>query len=117
MITSIAFSAYPVTDMARSRNFYEEVIGLAPGENFKDVWVEYNVGNATFAITTTDMGHTPGAKGAVVGFETDDIDVFVGKLKEKQVRFVLDIFPTPVCRMAAIEDPDGNHLVIHQRHV
>lgn len=29
MITSIAFTVYPVTDMARSRSFYEKVLGLA----------------------------------------------------------------------------------------
>jgi predicted enzyme related to lactoylglutathione lyase len=23
---------------------------------------------------------------------------------------------TPVCRMAVIADPDGNHLIIHKRH-
>jgi len=116
MITSIAFTVYPVRDMARSRNFYEGVLGLTLSSNFEDVWVEYDLGDSTFAITTTDMGHTPGAKGAVVAFEVSDLDAFMNTLKEKQITFVVDIFPTPVCRMAVIEDPDGNHITIHKRH-
>lgn len=115
MIRSIAFTVYPVRDMARSRSFYEGVLGLTPAYSFMDEWVEYDLGDSTFAITTTDMGHTPGAKGAVVAFEVTDLDVFVNMLKEKPVTFVVDTFPTPVCRMAVIEDPDGNHLVIHKR--
>src|SRR3972149_8748430 len=116
MITSIAFTVYPVMDMARSRSFYEGFLGLTLSSNFQDVWVEYNLGDSTFAITTTEMGHTPGAKGAVVAFEVSDLDVFVNTLKEKSVAFVLDITPTSVCRMAVIEDPDGNHIAIHKRH-
>ena len=116
MITSIAFTVYPVMDIVRSRSFYEGALGLTLSSNFQDVWVEYNLGDSTFAITTTEMGHTPGAKGAVVAFEVSDLDVLVNTLKEKSVEFVLDITPTSVCRMAVIEDPDGNHLVIHKRH-
>ena len=116
MITSIAFTVYPVREMARSRRFYENVLGLTVGYTFGDVWVEYDVGGSTFAITTTDMGHPPGAKGAVVAFETSDLDAFVNTLKEKSVPFVVEPFSTPVCRMAVIEDPDENHVTIHKRH-
>ena len=66
--------------------------------------------------TTTDMGHPPGAKGAVVAFETLGFDAFVKTLKEKSVMFVVETFSTPVCRMAVIQDPDENHVTIHQRN-
>ena len=115
MIASIAFIVYPVTDMARSRMFYETVPGLTVNENHEGTWVEYDVGGCIFAITTTDMGHRPGAKGAVVGFETFDLDRCVKGLKEQSVTFVADIFSTPACRMAVIEDPDSNRIVIHKR--
>ncbi len=116
MLTSIAFTVYPVHDMARSRKFYEHTLGLHLSHNFRDEWVEYELGGSTFAITTTEMGHRPGAKGAVVAFETNDLEAFVVRLKERAVPFVTEIFSTPVCRMAVIEDPDGNHVTIHQRH-
>ena len=116
MITAIAFTAYPVSNMARARAFYEHVLGLHVSHNYKDVWVEYDIAGTTFAITTTDMGHAPGAKGAVVAFDVSDLDAFVLKMKERAVSFVTDAFDTPVCRMAVIEDQDGNHITIHKRH-
>jgi predicted enzyme related to lactoylglutathione lyase len=78
--------------------------------------VEYDLGGSTFAITTTEMGYTPGARGAEVGFEVSDLDAFVHKMKERAVSFVTEAFDTPICRMAVIENPDGNHITIHKRH-
>ena len=85
MITSIAFTAYPVSNMERARAFYKHVLGLHVSHNYKDVWVEYDIAGSTFAITTSEMGHAPGAKGAVVAFEVSDIDAFVLKMKERAV--------------------------------
>lgn len=115
MITSIAFTVYPVTDMARSKGFYENILGLKVGYHFKDKWVEYNVADSVFAITTTEMGPRPGAKGAVVAFEVTVLDSFVKTLKAKSVTFVTEALSTPVCRMAVIQDPDQNDITIHQR--
>jgi predicted enzyme related to lactoylglutathione lyase len=115
MITSIAFTAYPVSNMERARTFYEDVLGLHMSYHYRKEWVEYDLGDSTFAITTTEMGHAPGANGAVVAFEVSDLDAFVNKMKERAVPFVVETFDTPVCRMAVIEDPDGNHITIHKR--
>ena len=104
MITSMAFTVYLVSDMARARAFYEHVLGLRVSDNYRNVWVEYEVAGSTFAITTTDMGHVPGAKGAVVAFEVSDLDGFVYKMKERAVSFVTEPFDTPVCGMAVIAD-------------
>lgn len=116
MITSIAFTVYPVSNMERARAFYEHVLGLQMSQAYQDVWVEYDVAGSTFAITTTDMGHKPGAKGATVAFEVSDIEAFIHKMKDRAVTFVTEAFDTPVCRMAVIEDQDGNHITIHKRH-
>jgi predicted enzyme related to lactoylglutathione lyase len=116
MINSIAFTVYPVSNMERARAFYEHVLGLHASYHYQDVWVEYDLSDETFAITTTQMGHTPGTKGAVVAFEVSDLDAFVLKMKERAVPFVTEVFDTPVCRMAVIEDQDGNHITIHKRH-
>ena len=90
-------------------------LGLTATEHYQNTWVEYDVDGYTFAITTTDIGHRPGAKAAVVGFEAVDLDESATRLKEHAMTFT-DIFPTPACRMAVIEDPDSNHIVIHQQH-
>jgi predicted enzyme related to lactoylglutathione lyase len=116
MITSIAFTVYPVSNMERARAFYEHVLGLHVSHNYQGQWVEYQVGGATFAITTSDMGQSPGAKGAVMAFEVSDLEAFIHKMKERAVTFVTEAFDTPVCRMAIIEDQDGNRVTIHKRH-
>lgn len=116
MITSIAFTVYPVSSMERARAFYEHALGLHVSYHYENIWVEYDLGDSTFAITTTKMGHTPGANGAIVAFEVSDLDAFVLKMKERAVSFVMEAFETPVCRMAVIEDPDHNHITIHKRH-
>jgi predicted enzyme related to lactoylglutathione lyase len=74
--------------------------------------VEYELGDSTFAHTTTEMGHTPDtAKEAVVAFEVSDLETFVHKMMAHAVRFVTD---TPNSRMAVIADPEGNHITIHK---
>lgn len=115
MIKSIAFIVYSVSDMPRARKFYEGTLGLKTGMIFQEVWVEYEVAGQTFAITSMDIGRKPGVKGGVVAFEVDDYDKMIAALKAKQVKFSMETYETPVCHFAAIEDPDGNEMMIHKR--
>ena len=116
MIKEIAFVAYPVTDMKAARAFYEQSLGLKLAMNYEDMWVEYDVGGGSLAISTMLEGHQPSAKGAAVALEVDDISATAADLRAKGVKFLLDVTTTPVCRMAAVADPDGNGIVIHQRN-
>jgi catechol 2,3-dioxygenase-like lactoylglutathione lyase family enzyme len=113
MITSVAFTVYPVTDIARARKFYEETLGLKMTHNWSDQWVEYDLGDTTFAITTPDESLRAGAKGASVAFEVTDFDQFTRMLKERG--FTFEVNDGSVCRMAVVHDPDGNVLIIHKR--
>ncbi len=45
MITSMAFTVYPVSNMEWPRAFYEHVLGLHVSHNYRDVWVECDLGN------------------------------------------------------------------------
>jgi predicted enzyme related to lactoylglutathione lyase len=112
MITDIAFAFYPVTDIARSRAFYEQTLGLKVGDTFGDSWIEYEAGSATFAITS-NFGFTNPV--SAVAFEVDDLDGQLASLKAAGVPIQGEIGDFPSCRMALINDPDGNTLCIHQR--
>ena len=111
----VAFTCYPATDMARSRAFYEGVLGLKPGEDFQGKWQEYDFGGTTFAITSMIVEFVkPGTQGSVA-FETADLKSLVKELKSKNVPFNSEeIMETPVCFMAWIRDPDGNTISLHQ---
>ncbi len=118
-VSEIAFSCYPVTDMARSRAFYEGVLGLKAtmivGEAGGMQWTEYDIGAGTLAI-----GVAPGwittSEGCCVALEMEDFDGAIAELKAKNVPFKMEAFPTPVCHMAFIFDPDKNVVCIHKRH-
>ena len=119
-VTEIAFSCYPVTDMARARKFYEGVLGLKPtmahGEPGGMQWTEYDIANGTLSLGCGAPDWKPRADGCSVGLEVDDFDQAIAELKAQGVAFKMEPFPTPVCNMAFISDPDGNTICIHKRH-
>ena len=112
MITNVAFTVYPVTDISRSRAFYEEALGLVPAETFGEAWIEYSAGSATFAITN-NFGFT--APSTCVAFEVDDLDAQVASLKAAGVPVDGGINDFPSCRMILITDPDGSTICLHQK--
>ena len=86
MIKEIAFTCYPVKDMARARAFYEGVLGLradpALTESSGGTWVEYVIADGAFALGKMD-GFNPRSDGASLAFEVEDFDAFIKKLEEK----------------------------------
>ena len=119
-VTEIAFSCYPVTDMARARKFYEGVLGLKAtyvvGEPGGMQWTEYDIANGTLSIGAGAPDWKPNAHGCSVGLEVDNFEAAIAELKSQGVKFQMEPFPTPVCRMAFINDPDGNAICIHKRN-
>ncbi|MBV9462803.1 MAG: VOC family protein [Verrucomicrobiae bacterium] len=116
MIQEIAFAGTPVTDMKRARAFYEGVLGLkATMESAGGMWVEYDVGAATFGIGCYGDVWKPSKDGTCVAFEVDDVDREIERLKSKGVNVTMAPMDTPVCRFGMIADPDGNRILIHRR--
>ena len=116
MITEIAFTATPVTDIRRAREFYENVLGLKPTmESAGGMWVEYDVGSNTFAIGCYGDVWKPSKDGTCIAFEVDDLDAEISRLKSKGVKFAMEAMDTPVCCFAILLDPDGNQVMVHER--
>ncbi len=117
-VTELSFTGYPVTDLPRARNFYENVLGFKPswvnGTNEK-AWVEYEIGSSILAITNMAEEWKPSADGPSIALEMDNFDQAIEELKSQQVPILIEPFETPVCHMAVIADPDGNGLIIHKR--
>jgi predicted enzyme related to lactoylglutathione lyase len=117
MIRHIAFTLYPVTDMARARRFYEETLDLrlTRREAREFEWVEYDLDGGTFALTNLTEGGAPSADaGGSIAFEVQNVDETVEQLRAKGVRVKLEPLSTPVCRLAVILDSEGNALTLHQ---
>jgi len=116
--TEVAFTCYPATDLAASRAFYEQTLGLVPttvtphGE--EGGWVEYEIGAHTLSIGQAP-GMLPSPDGPSCGLEAVDFDATIDQLRAAGTPFRMEPFETPVCRMAMVLDPAGNVLIIHKR--
>jgi predicted enzyme related to lactoylglutathione lyase len=109
----IAFSVYPVTDLKRAREFYERTLGLKPGmvyEGENQGYIEYEIGPGVLAIGAGSEQLRPS-----VALEVENFDAAIAELRESGAKFGIDPLDLPDCRMAAIVDPDGNTITIHQR--
>jgi len=114
-VRSLAFVGIPVTDVKRSRDFYEGVLGLSVAEEMMGgQWVEYDLGNNTLAIANVGPQWMPSDQGTGAALEVDDFEGAVKWLKDQHVPFVIEAYESPCCRMAIIQDPDGNKIVIHK---
>lgn len=119
-IKEIAFTGYSVNDLAESRRFYGEILGLPEGMVFDHEgevgWVEYDIpGGGTLAITKANEQWQPSEHGGGVCFEVEDLDAAVAKLEQEGVKIAMPIQDFPICRMALISDPSGNTIAIHQK--
>jgi catechol 2,3-dioxygenase-like lactoylglutathione lyase family enzyme len=116
-IVDFSFVVYPATDLARSRAFYEGVLGLTSASSCEDTngfWVEYEIGPHTLAIGNRPF-MKPSGDGPHLVLEMDDFERTVEHLRHHNVQFALEPFDAPGCRGAIILDPDGNKLGIHKR--
>jgi predicted enzyme related to lactoylglutathione lyase len=117
-VIELAFCCYAVTDMTRARSFYEGVLGLKPTsvvDNPDSKWVEYEFGPYALAIGSAP-GFKPSPDGCSAALEVENFDAAITHLRANQVKFRMEPFPTPVCRMAMVFDPDGNTICIHKRN-
>jgi predicted enzyme related to lactoylglutathione lyase len=118
MFKKVAFTMYPVTDVARARGFYEETLGLTAGSvgNQGDGWwIEYDLPGGGCLALTNFTGDTPSdTAGGTIALEVEDLDRLIAELEAKGVRFKSDVIHSPVCRMAVCLDSEGNALLLHQ---
>jgi catechol 2,3-dioxygenase-like lactoylglutathione lyase family enzyme len=104
MIEKLYHITFPVSDIKRAVNFYENVLGLKKtGE-----WPYY----ANFDIGGVQFGLESGGK-LQIFLIVDDVDKAFRELKSKGVNFVTE--PKDEhwgARTAAFVDPDGNSFII-----
>lgn len=112
-VNAIAFVGIPVTEMKRARDFYEGVLGLQPDpEMTGESWTEYPIGDGTLALACIGEQWLPSKQGTSAALEVNNLEDAIARLEQRKISY--DEVDSPVCRMAVIEDPDGNKLVIHK---
>jgi predicted enzyme related to lactoylglutathione lyase len=118
MFKKVAFTMYPVADVARARKFYEQTLGLkagSAGNQGEQWWVEYDLPAGGCLAITNFVPDAPSASaGGTVALEVEDLDRLMSDLKSKGVTFKSDVIHSPVCRMAVCLDSEGNSILLHQ---
>jgi catechol 2,3-dioxygenase-like lactoylglutathione lyase family enzyme len=112
----------PVIDLARARAFYEDCLGLTPGNFRPDGKFEYAVGGCTLALFPKPDGTK--ADHTAVSFKVTDVVATIAELKQAGVVFEdydLPDFKTVdhVCvlgseKAAWFKDTEGNYLCVHE---
>jgi predicted enzyme related to lactoylglutathione lyase len=118
MIKDIAFVAYPCANVAETREWYEKHLGLtftgSYAEEGVELYNEANVASACFALMHQKWMERDAGTGVGCTFEVDNLDDAIAKLRASGVS-VGDAYPTPVCKVTSLSDPEGNKVSLHQR--
>jgi len=94
-------------DLARSREFYRDALGLKVGTDSPPHWVDFDLGSdMLLALHPAGEGMKVEPGSMSVGFSVDDVDAFVAGLA-KSVRVLRAPRDENFGRLALLADPDG----------
>jgi len=96
----------PAQDIKRARQFYEEQLGLTPGEVQQDGGVEYRTGATAFLVFPS-MGKASGDH-TQLGLDVDDVVSAANELKTKGVKLEEYDFPEFKSHNGIVDLPDGS---------
>ena len=116
---SLSANIFFVTDLERSKRWYEDVFGMETVEYRPPEFLEMRLGTAIFYIETHNEKRAEGFKDARIGgrmsaiFAVNDLTNHIETLRQKGVKIVVE----PVQQFwggwnAVIADPDGNEFVL-----
>ena len=94
--------------------FYRETLGIQDALNFGDgetnTWTEFDTKPVAFSFGRWEK---PGV--ISIGLAVDDVHKAVEELRAKGVTIVFEPQEYETCTMAGIQDPWGNHFILHRR--
>jgi predicted enzyme related to lactoylglutathione lyase len=119
-VSKLASVIVPVADQDRALRFYTEALGL---EKRVDVpfgdgnrWIEVAPPGADTPIAICPPGPnvTAGGKDTGISLQTDDIDAYHARLKDRGVDVDAEVgrFGDPVPPLFWLRDPEGNSLMV-----
>lgn len=116
---SIAFKNVVVfvTDLAISRKFYADTLGLAVSSE-NEMMVEFSGGGGAslgIALAVTDDARKLVGRHTGITLKSSDIKALCDKISADNGRFIEPLESSPWGKMAVIADPDGNQIALVDR--
>ncbi|MDQ2857924.1 MAG: VOC family protein [Candidatus Eremiobacteraeota bacterium] len=117
-IIGMDLSGYMVKDAPRAIAFYRDVLGLEPVAVYPDDrGAEYELlDGTTFGLWGGGGRVMPFQPSNGILFAVSDLDAAVAALEVRGIPVVMQT-ETPICRMAMINDTEGNMVTLHERKV
>jgi predicted enzyme related to lactoylglutathione lyase len=115
-VTGLDLSGYMVKDAQRAIAFYRDVLGLEPVRVYPDDrGAEYEFPDGTtFGLWGGGGRVMPFQPSNGILFAVDDFDKAISALNECGITILMEN-ETAICRMAMINDTEGNMVTLHQR--
>jgi catechol 2,3-dioxygenase-like lactoylglutathione lyase family enzyme len=115
-------AAIAVSDLAKAKHFYEDQLGLTPGDE-DETGVRYPCGEGTGIFVYLSVENAGKSQATMAGWFVDDLDETMGELASRGVTFEQysqpeletdehGVFDGGDFRAAWLKDPDGNTLAI-----
>jgi catechol 2,3-dioxygenase-like lactoylglutathione lyase family enzyme len=123
-----AEAAVAVSDLQRARDFYEQRLGLEPGEQEPDISVRYPCGGGTRIFIYLAPDNAGRSTATLAGWFVADLDGTMDDLRSRGVEFARydqpglatderGVFDGGDFRAAWFTDPDGNTFAVTQRGI
>jgi catechol 2,3-dioxygenase-like lactoylglutathione lyase family enzyme len=114
-----------VSDLDRARRFYENGLGLSPGEEEQGVSVRYPCAEGTALFVYLAPDNAGRSTATLAGWSVDDLDTTMEQLASRGVEFEQydqpglatderGVFDAGDFRAVWVKDPDGNTMAITQ---
>ncbi len=109
MGTAFAMAMVVCADVARSRDFYRDVVGLKVRTNAAPHWVDFDLGAGHVLGLHPMRAGSPVHPGSIqLAFYVANVDAFVSDARTLGATILQDPYDEgAVGRMAVIADPDG----------
>jgi catechol 2,3-dioxygenase-like lactoylglutathione lyase family enzyme len=119
-VTGVDFICVSTKDLAASREWYENVLGLERSKVWREsdpMGAEFETGSLTIALLASEkLGIEPRSNNHPIALQVDDVEAARTELESRGVSFGMDTVDSGVCHMAYFSDPDGNALMLHHRY-
>jgi lactoylglutathione lyase len=112
-MATFAMAMLVSADLARSRDFYRDVLGLTVRTESAG-WIDLELGGgAALGLhpPSDEMQVRPGS--LQIGFEVPDVDSFIEDARAKGAMIVMEPFDEEFGRLALMLDPDGYTLQVY----